>query len=134
MLVTDGILRARYHKSFEKESFLEAGPGLRIERGPVEHVARLQQGAPHPRRRVVFQLASLRGQPEHGQAVPRRQGNTRGEEHAAPVAEVSIANYVTGGGLAERAMKSPATTNSTTTMLLDAHEHCLSLYKMAHWL
>jgi uncharacterized protein len=25
MLVTDGILRARYHKSFEKESFLEAG-------------------------------------------------------------------------------------------------------------
>src|SRR5436190_22694036 len=25
MLVTDGILRARYHKSFEKESFLEPG-------------------------------------------------------------------------------------------------------------
>jgi putative CocE/NonD family hydrolase len=25
MLVTDGILRARYHQSFEKESFLEPG-------------------------------------------------------------------------------------------------------------
>jgi predicted acyl esterase len=34
MLVTDGMLRARYHKSFEKETFLEPGQVYELNMDP----------------------------------------------------------------------------------------------------
>ena len=97
MLVTDGILRARYRESFEQEDPARAGQGLRVDRGPVEHVAGVQPRPQDPRGRLVVELPALRPEPEHRRPARPARRETHRHEHAAPFAGAHVVPGAAGG-------------------------------------
>ena len=63
--ITDGILRARFRESLDKEVLMEPAQGLSRHGEALSDLERLQEGAPHPRGHRRQQFPAVRHQPEH---------------------------------------------------------------------
>ena len=66
MILTEGILRARYRESFTVPELLEPGGGLRAPAGSVGDGERVSGGPPHPTGGLEQQFPTLRPQQQHG--------------------------------------------------------------------